>query len=123
MWSEHAYVLAGIAGLTLIIVPLCCLAGLFIVWWRPFDRHGRQRCRAALAGLWQWAMLDVFGLALLVFLTEGDELVKTSVKPGLYLIEAAIVILTVTYWLVTTANRRRAHAGRLGTGGGERGVP
>ncbi len=51
-------------------------------------------------------MLDVFGLALLVFLTEGDSLVKTDVKPGLYLMIAAIIVLTTTYWLVMSANRR-----------------
>ncbi len=55
-------------------------------------------------------MLDVFGLALLVFLTEGDSLVRTDVKPGLYLMVAAIIILTAIFWIVTTANRRMCHA-------------
>ncbi len=44
--------------------------------------------------------------ALLVFLAEGDSLIKTDVKPGLYLILAAIIVLTTAYWLVMSANRR-----------------
>ena len=108
LWSEEAHVLAVIAGLTLVAVPVLCLAALIVVWCRSMDRYGRLRWRAVLTALWQWTMLDVFGLALLVFLTEGDSLVKTDVKPGLYLMLAAIVVLTATYWLVTIANRRAA---------------
>ncbi len=106
LWSEDAYLLAVIVALTLIIVPMLCVAALFIVWWRRIDRHGRRRWRAILASMWQWTMLDVFGVALLVFLTEGDSLVKTDVKPGLYLMLAAIIVLTTAYWLVMSANRR-----------------
>ena len=106
LWSEDAYVLAAIVAMTLIAVPMLCLAALFVVWWRRIDRHGRQRWRAILASMWQWMMLDVFGLALLVFLAEGDSLVKTDVKSGLYLMLVAIIVLTATYWLVMSANRR-----------------
>ena len=111
LWSEDAYVLALIVALTLIAVPVLCLAALFIVWWRRIDRQGRRRWRAILAPMWQWMMLDVFGLALLVFLTEGDSLVKTDVKPGLYLMLAAIIVLTTAFWLVTSANKREARPG------------
>ena len=110
LWSEDAPILAVIAGLTLIAVPAGCLAALIVVWCRRMDRHDRLRWRAILTALWQWTMLDVFGLALLVFLTEGDSLVRTDVKPGLYLMVVAIIILTATFWIVTTANRRMAAA-------------
>ncbi len=111
LWSEEAYILAAIVSLTLIAVPVLCLAGLFVAWWVPADRHGRRRWRVALTAIWQWTMLDVFGLALLVFLTEGDSLVKTDVKPGLYLLLAAIIVLTTAFWLVTSANKREARPG------------
>ena len=39
-------------------------------------------------------------LSLLVFLTEGDDLIKTEVKQGLSLIVVAIVVLAVTHVLV-----------------------
>ena len=51
-------------------------------------------------------MIDVFGLALLVFLAEGDALVKTEIKQGLYLIVAAIVVLTLSGTLAGRASRR-----------------
>ena len=41
-------------------------------------------------------------------MTEGDALIKTEVKPGLYLILAAIIVLTTSYWLVMSANRRES---------------
>jgi len=31
-------------------------------------------------------MLDVFGLALLVFLIEGDTLISTKIQPGLVML-------------------------------------
>ncbi len=106
LWSEEAHFLAVLVALTLVAVPLLCLAALFVVWSRRMDRHDRLRWRAILTACWQWTMLDVFGLALLVFLTEGDCLVKSDVKPGLYLMVAAILVLTTTYWLIMSANKK-----------------
>tara|TARA_Y100000031_G_C8019880_1_gene292024 strand:- start:146 stop:376 length:231 start_codon:yes stop_codon:yes gene_type:complete len=40
----------------------------------------------------RWCMLDVFGLALFLITTEGKELVKTQVQPGLYIVITAIAL-------------------------------
>ena len=106
LWSDDAYLLAAIVAATLIAVPVACVVALPVVWFRGLDRHGRLRWRVRLAAMWQWMMIDVFGLALLAFLIEGDELIRTEVKQGLSLIVAAAVILTLTYVLVAGANRR-----------------
>ena len=106
LWSEHAYILAVITALTLVLAPLLCWCALFALWFRPHNGHDRLRWRRRLVALWQWSMIDVFGLALLLFLTEGDDLIKTEIRQGLYLIMAAIVVLTVTYVLVMRAARR-----------------
>ncbi len=105
LWSDDAYVLAVIVAGTLIAVPVACVVACFTVWFRGLDRHGRRRWRVRLAAMWQWTMIDVFGLALLAFLTEGDDLIRTQVKQGLYLIVAAAVVLTLTYVLVAGAYR------------------
>ena len=105
LWSDDAYLLAAIVAVTLIGVPVACVVALLVVWFRGLDRHGRRRWRVRLAAMWQWTMIDVFGLALLAFLTEGDDLIRTQVKQGLYLIVAAAVVLTLTYVLVAGANR------------------
>ena len=87
-------------------MPALSLLALFALCLRPLDRAQRRRWGSWLAAMWQWAMIDVFGLSLLVFLMEGDALVKTQVKQGLYLLVAAIVVLTATYMLVMRDNRR-----------------
>ena len=105
LWSDDAYLLAAIVAVTLIAVPVACVASMVVVWFRGLDRHGRHRWRVRLAAMWQWTMIDVFGLALLAFLTEGDDLIRTEVRQGLYLIVAAAVVLTLTYVLIAGANR------------------
>jgi paraquat-inducible protein A len=106
LWEQHARVMSVIVAVTLVAMPALCLIALFALCLRPLDRAQRRRWGSWLAAMWQWAMIDVFGLSLLVFLMEGDALVRTQVKQGLYLIVAAIVVLTATYMLVMRANRR-----------------
>lgn len=106
LWEQRAYLLGVMVALTLIAMPALTLVTLLIVWFARLDGRGRLRGRRLLVTFSQWAMLDVFGLALLVFLTEGDQLIKTDVKQGLYLIVGAIVVLTLTGALVGRANRR-----------------
>ncbi|MHC4106635.1 MAG: paraquat-inducible protein A [Planctomycetota bacterium] len=106
LWAQHARVMSVIVAVTLVAMPALCLIALFALCLRPLDRAQRRRWGSWLAAMWQWAMIDVFGLSLLVFLMEGDALVRTQVKQGLYLIVAAIVVLTATYMLVMRANRR-----------------
>ena len=106
LWSEQAYVLSFIVALTLVAMPLLAVAALFVVWFAKLNGHGRQRWQRRHAAIWHWAMIDVFGLALLVFLAEGDALVKTEIKQGLYLIVAAIVVLTLSGTLAGRASRR-----------------
>jgi uncharacterized paraquat-inducible protein A len=40
----------------------------------------------------RWCMLDVFGLALFLITTEGKDLVKTQIQPGLYVVVFAIAL-------------------------------
>jgi len=108
LWSEKAYVIASIVAVTLVAMPAVCFAVLVAMWCWPLRASARRRWGRLAAALWQWAMLDVFGLALLLFLTEGDALIKTEVKPGLSMILVAIVVLTAMHALVTGINRRAA---------------
>ncbi len=105
LWKEGAFLISAVVAVTLVAMPVVCLGALFSLWLVPLDPARRRRALGLLSAMWQWSMLDVFGLSLLVFLTEGDALVKTEVKPGLYLIVAAIAVLSVTYLLVTRASR------------------
>jgi uncharacterized paraquat-inducible protein A len=49
----------------------------------------------------RWSMLDVFGLALILILTEGQRMVRTDIRTGLYCLIGAIA-LTVLLPLLAT---------------------
>ena len=40
-------------------------------------------------------MIDVFGLALILILTEGQEMIRTEVHSGAYILVAAIALTVV----------------------------
>ena len=48
------------------------------------------KVKHVLEGLSRWSMLDVFGLALFLVVTEGKDLVKTEIQSGLYVVLFAI---------------------------------
>lgn len=78
-------------------------------WWsraaRGEDAAARWRTRAALA---RWSMLDVFGLALGIFLVEGDYLMKTEVRWGAVMLVAALALRQVFEWALDRAAVRTA---------------
>jgi hypothetical protein len=50
-------------------------------------------------------MLDVFGLALFLITTEGKDLVKTEIQPGLYVVVVAIVLSYVLALIAIMLNK------------------
>ncbi len=79
-------ILAG----TLFILPLLRLSILLISWLIPMKEQLHTKAKQTVDVLSRWCMLDVFGLALFLIATEGKDLVKTEIKPGLYIVVTAI---------------------------------
>ena len=76
-------------------------------WWR------RARRGEDATALWQrrgvyarWTMLDVFGLALAIFLVEGDYLMTTEVRWGALLLVAALALRQAFDWALDRAAAR-----------------
>lgn len=62
---------------TLVILPMAEIAAAWALWWR--SSRGRVAPRPErLHWLRRWAMLDVFLVALIVFLAEGDALMSLA---------------------------------------------
>lgn len=84
---------AGIVvALFLVLAPIGMLVAATRLW-------RRQRRGGPLAGVqrqlevWRrWSMLDVFGLALAVFLVEGEQLMRTEVRWGALFLVAMVAI-------------------------------
>jgi hypothetical protein len=53
-------------------------------------------------------MLDVFGLAVLVFMVEGRAVIATEAKPGPYAVvgAGAIAVMTVSRIVIARCSRR-----------------
>jgi len=87
--EKHWVLLIILAG-TLFVVPMLRLALLLGTWLIPLHEQKHIKVKQLIDVLSRWCMLDVFGLALFLITTEGKELVKTEIQPGLYVVVTAI---------------------------------
>jgi paraquat-inducible protein A len=88
---EGAPVLAATVALFVIALPALRLCGM--VWWHWGAPPARAR--RAIVVLDKWAMLDVFGLALLIVLVKIGDLAAVTTRVGLWLLLAAILLSLV----------------------------
>ena len=84
--------LAALVAIGLIIAPSIVLIMQIWLWIAPATQEKHQRRNRRLRAFHEWCMLEVFALGLLLFLWEGTTLMKTEVKPGLWIILGTIVI-------------------------------
>jgi uncharacterized paraquat-inducible protein A len=86
------WLMSMVVLLFLIIFPLLSSTASIVVWYGRFNPVYRDRLEGTVGFLSHWSMLDVFGLALLVFLVEGDALICTEIQPGLFMLTGAIAV-------------------------------
>jgi paraquat-inducible protein A len=84
--------LAALVAIGLIIAPSIVLIMQIWLWIAPATQAKHQRRNRRLRAVHEWCMLEVFALGLLLFLWEGTTLMRTEVKPGLWIILGTIVI-------------------------------
>ena len=75
---------------TLAFIPITRLVLLMWTWIIPMKIKTHILMNGITEGMSRWSMLDVFGLALFLVTTEGKDLVKTEIQPGLYVVLIAI---------------------------------
>ncbi|HQF37589.1 MAG TPA: paraquat-inducible protein A [Opitutaceae bacterium] len=104
--SSGAGTAGTVAALFLVLAPLATWLFELQLWWR-------QRRGADAGGTWlrllgwrRWSMLDVFGLALAVFLVEGDQLMHTEVRWGALFLVAMIAVRGALDVLLVREKRR-----------------
>lgn len=88
--TNQQWVLLIVLTFTLAVIPLLRLAVLFVGWLIPMTTSYHIKLKRIIEGLSRWSMLDVFGLALFLVVTEGKDLVKTEIQSGLYVVLFAI---------------------------------
>ena len=92
LFTPATWLLSLVVLFFLIIFPLLSASASIVIWFGKFNLVHRNRAEALVGFLSHWSMLDVFGLALLVFLIEGDTLISTKIQPGLVMLTGAIAI-------------------------------
>lgn len=101
MAEEGAPLFALAVALFVVVLPALRLLGA--VWWHwGAPPTGARR---ALAALDAWAMLDVFGLALMIVLAKIGELASVETRVGLWLLLAAIALGVVDSLRLQRARR------------------
>jgi len=92
LWKQGSILSAFMVASFLIIAPVGAWFAYARWWWcRRADRPApRSHAHARL--MRRWSMLDVFGLALAVFLVEGDYLMKTEVRWGALFLVALLAM-------------------------------
>ena len=106
LWETGAQVLAAVIALFLVVTPIG--AGILTLHVLARLKRGQkaERARHFLAVLRHWEMLDVFALALGIFLVEGRAFVKTELSWGAYL----LALLLVGYGIAGALYERRLGA-------------
>jgi paraquat-inducible protein A len=104
MLAEGEYVLAGAVLFFVVLLPLARLIGIALLrWFRASERFAR-----VVLGLEKWAMLDVFGLALLVVVAKLGALASVETRVGFWLLLAAAALSLRDSWAL---RRESAPAG------------
>jgi uncharacterized paraquat-inducible protein A len=89
---EGAIIPAVINGLFLVLAPLAVWILSVVWWWRLWRGRPAGKFPPWMERLRRWSMLDVFGLALAVFLVEGESLMNTEVRWGALSLVALLVV-------------------------------
>jgi paraquat-inducible protein A len=88
MLEEGEHVLAGAVLFFVVLLPLARLLGLVLLrWTRRPERYAR-----AVFVLDKWAMLDVFGLALLVVVAKIGAVASVETRLGFWVLLAAAAL-------------------------------
>jgi len=106
LWTADARTLSLVILAFLIVCPLLSTGASVVIWFGKFSPALRGRWESMMELLSHWSMLDVFGLALLIFLFEGDALINTTVQPGLFAVASAIAISLAASAIVNRVRRR-----------------
>ncbi len=79
-------ILAWFVAFVLIICPIIYFNYLFIFWTTPYYPVFHIRIMKVIRKLYQFMMLDVFCLALILFLMESNIIIGTESRAGLYML-------------------------------------
>ena len=103
MLHERNWPLAFLSLVCLILMPAVVLLAELAAWLVPARPRMHLWRRRWIALAREWCMLDVMGLALGLFLMEGQKFIRTDVEHGLWLLVVAALSLWLSGWILARA--------------------
>lgn len=95
---EGSWLTAVIAWAFLVVTPALHWAATLRWWLRARRGEDAAELWARRKRYGRWSMLDVFGLALAIFIVEGDYLMRTEVRWGALSLVAALALRQAFDW-------------------------
>ncbi len=118
LFTDDLRIFAIIMLLFLVVNPIAVLAVMLFTLYTPLPRRWRRRFYLLMRYTAEWSMLDVFSLAMVLYLSEQSNFVPLVIKHGTWFLFGAVAIYTVAIlWAEMVMRRaviRREAAGTLG---------
>lgn len=95
LFTDGRYTLTIFMVLFLCVAPMLSLVLIGQCWLFHQTRYQISRRMGLIRIVGEWSMLSVFLMALAIVVTEGEQMVKTEIKPGIYAIITAIAFTVV----------------------------
>lgn len=92
LWESDARLAAVITAAFLVAAPVAAWSASVVSWRRLRRGADHHNVNLWAAGLRRWSMLEVFGLALAVFATEGGHLMRTEMRWGALLLAGTLAL-------------------------------
>ncbi len=90
LYEDGRFLLTVFMVLFLCVAPLLTLVLIGQCWLFHKTRYRISKRLVLIRIVGEWSMLSVFLMALSIVVTEGEQMVKTDIKPGIYAIIVAI---------------------------------
>ena len=101
---------AVVMGLFLIVAPLVTILLLLISLYVPLSNTYRRRTYLWTRYVSEWCMLDVFALAMMLYLSEQNNFVELTLLNGLWYLFGAVVVFTASLlWAEYASWRATSH--------------
>ena len=106
LFDGHLSLFAVVMVLFLIIAPLLTILLLLISLYVPLSNTYRRRTYLWTRYVSEWCMLDVFALAMMLYLSEQNNFVQLTLLNGLWYLFGAVVVFMVSLLWAEYVSRR-----------------
>jgi uncharacterized paraquat-inducible protein A len=110
LFTDELQVFAIVMFLFLVAAPILVMLMLLVSLYVPLPHQWRRRCYLIMRYVSEWSMLDVFSLALVMYLSEQDNFVPLVMMRGTWLLFGSVVVFSgATMWAEYVMRRAITH--------------